>query len=195
MNRLGWVPLAAMCAAIAIPCANAQTVKVNWRQQAPFADYKTYSWVSPKGQESGFYGQFVGPNVDEQLQKHGLTKTPQAQPHDLDVAYNFVTQEVMDSTTTSDGFGWDGGGWGGGWGYWGGWGGWGLDMGPEFSTTEARPRTMGILTVDLVDDKHKQLVWRGQATEDSVSNSQKGDENQVKKSVEKMFDHFPPKQK
>ena len=52
---------------------------------------------------------------------------------------------------------------------------------------------MGILTVDLVDAKKKQMIWRGQATEDSISNSQKGDEKQVQKSVEKMFDRFPPK--
>ncbi len=197
MNRIRFLTCGALCAALLVPFANAQTVKVNWRQQAPFADYKTYSWVSPKGQENSFYGQFVRPNVDQELQKKGLTKMPQSQPHDLDVVYNFVTQEVMDSTTTSDGFGWGGGPWGGVWGGWGGWGGWGMgmDMGPDFSTTEERPRTMGILSVDLVDDKHKQLVWRGQATEDSVSNSQKGDENQVKKSVDKMFEHFPPRGK
>lgn len=54
-------------------------------------------------------------------------------------------------------------------------------------------RMMGILTVDLVDAKKRQLVWRGQATEDSISDTQKGDERQVQKSVEKMFDRFPPK--
>lgn len=93
------------------------------------------------------------------------------------------------------GFGWVGGQWGP-WRYWGGWGGWGDfgEVGPEVSTTEERPRPMGILTVDLIDAKAKRLVWRGQATEDSISSTQKGDEKQVRKSVDKMFDHFPPKQ-
>jgi hypothetical protein len=50
---------------------------------------------------------------------------------------------------------------------------------------------MGILTVDLVDAK--QMIWRGQATEDNISNTQKGDEKQVEKSVQKMFDRYPPK--
>ena len=54
---------------------------------------------------------------------------------------------------------------------------------------------MGILTVDLIDTNAKRLVWRSQATEDSIASSQKGEEKQVKKSVDKMFDHFPPKEK
>jgi hypothetical protein len=101
-----------------------------------------------------------------------------------------VSQELLDSTTTSEGFGWGDGGWG----YAGAWGGWG-DVGDQdmLSTTEQQPRMMGILTVDLVDAKKKQLAWRGQATEDSISNTQKGDEKQVEKSVQKMFDRFPPK--
>jgi hypothetical protein len=69
-------------------------------------------------------------------------------------------------------------------------------LGGNFSdtaiTTE-QPRTMGILTVDLYDVAQKHLVWRGQATVDSVSNSQKGDEKQTQKSVEKMFKQYPPK--
>lgn len=51
---------------------------------------------------------------------------------------------------------------------------------------------MGILAVDMVDAKKKQLVWRGQATEDSISNKQKGDEKQVHDSVKKMFKQYPP---
>jgi hypothetical protein len=48
-------------------------------------------------------------------------------------------------------------------------GGWG----PDIAQTEAQPRMMGILAVDMVDAK-KQLVWQGQATVDAITNSQKG---------------------
>jgi hypothetical protein len=51
---------------------------------------------------------------------------------------------------------------------------------------------MAILTVDLADANKKELVWRGQATVESISSSQKGDEKQVAKSIEKMFKQFPP---
>jgi hypothetical protein len=182
-------------ATLAAP-VDAQTVKVNWRTKAPFGDYKTFTWKANEGQENTFYRQFVRQDVEEQMTKKGLTEASGASA-DLIAVYHFSTQEVADSTTTSDGFGMDGGPWGGGWSGVGGWGGWGMGgggmMGGGISTTETEPRTMGILTVDLVDSKTKQVVWRGQATEDSLSNNQKGDEKQVQKSVEKMFAKFPPK--
>jgi hypothetical protein len=167
---------------------SAQTVKVNWKTNAPFSDYKTYAWKLGKQQGSGFYRQWVRQDVDAELAKRGLKKVDENKNPDVLVVYNMVSQEVLDSTTTSDGFGWGDGAWG----YWGAWGGWG-DAGPDMSTTEQEPRMMGILTVDLVDAKKKQIIWRGQATEDNVSNNQKGDEKQTQKSVQKMFDRYPPK--
>lgn len=61
--------------------------------------------------------------------------------------------------------------------------------------TEEVPRSMGILTIHFADANKKVLIWRDQATEDSVFNSQKGDEKQVLKSVDKMLKDFPPKKK
>lgn len=54
---------------------------------------------------------------------------------------------------------------------------------------------MGILSVDMVDAKKKEMIWRGQATVDAISNSQKGDEKQTLDSVKKMFKQFPPTKK
>ena len=45
-----------------------------------------------------------------------------------------------------------------------------------------------ILAVDLIDVKKKEMVWRGQATVDMISNTQKGDEKQVQKSLEPRED-------
>ncbi len=188
MIRLHSVILGLGCCLAAT--VSAQSVKVNWKMNAPFSDYKTYSWNMGKQQGSGFYRQWVHQYVDDAMAKKGLRKVAGNQNPDLLVVYNMAGQEVLDSTTTTDGFGW-GGGWGGGWGAWGGWGGGGF--GPDISTTEQEPRMMGILTVDLVDAKKKQMIWRGQATEDNISNTQKGDEKQVEKSVQKMFDRYPPK--
>jgi hypothetical protein len=171
--------------------AHAQTVKVNWRANTSFSDFKTYAWVQSAAQAGPglVYRQWVEPDVNARLAAKGLKLINLNQHPDLLVAYHVRFQELLDTTTTSDGFSW-----GGPWGFWGGWGGWGDygDFGPDFSTTQERPRTMGILTVDIANAK-KQLLWRGQATVDSVSKSQKGDEKQVKKCVEKMFDNFPPK--
>jgi hypothetical protein len=165
----------------------AQTVKVNWQTSAPFSDYRTYAWKADQNESNGFYDQWVKPDVDAQLATKHLSKVTTDQKPDLIVLYHLKTQEMLDATTTTDGFGWGSGPWG----MWGGWGGWGDDT--AFSTTSERPRTMAILTLDLVDAKKRELVWRGQATVESVSNTQKGDEKQVAKSVEKMFKQFPPK--
>ena len=166
--------------------ALAQTVKVNWQIDAPFSDYRTYAWKASQNEGGEFYHQWVEKDVDSVLSGKGLRSETAGQGPDLYVYYHVMTQEVIDSTTTDDGFGWGGGRWG----RWGGWGGWG---GPDFVETEARPRTMGILAVDLIDAKKKELVWRGQATVDMIANTQKGDEKQVEKSVEKMFKQYPPK--
>ena len=176
-----------VCSLLVASGALAQTVKVNWQTDAPFADYRTYAWKESKNKGAQFYQQWVEKDVDAVLSEKGLHRVGVNEHPDLYVYYHMVTQEVMDSTTTDDGFGWGGGRWG----RWGGWGGWG----PDIAQTEAQPRMMGILAVDLVDVKRKQMVWRGQATEDSISNTQKGDEKQVQKSVEKMFKQYPPKEK
>jgi hypothetical protein len=176
--------------------ANAQSVKVNWNQSANFSQYKTYAWKLGPTQNSSFYTPWVQSNADQQLKQTGLTLAAAGQTPDIYITYHMQTQELMDATTTDDGFG-PGWGWGPGpWGVWGGWGGWGVGLGGgDIATTTEQPRTMGILSVDLYDAAKKQLIWRGQATVDSVSNSQNGDEKQTKSSIDKMFKQYPPKSK
>jgi hypothetical protein len=182
-----------LCAVLFTSSAFAQTIKVNWNQSATFSNYKTYAWKVGPTQSNSFYAPWVKSNVDMQLAAKGFTQAAAGQKPDVYVTFHIQTQEVLDATTTDDGFG-PGWGWGGGpWGVWGGWGGWGYGELPDTAITTEQPRTMGILTVDLYDVAQKHLVWRGQATVDSVSNSQSGDEKQVKNSVDKMFKKYPPK--
>jgi uncharacterized protein DUF4136 len=171
------------------PYASSQTVRVNWQTKAAFSDYKTYAWKFVEKRPAGFYKQWVVSDVDATLTKKGLKKVDARQKPDIYITYNFLTQEIMDSSTTTDGFGWDDGGWG----YRGGWGGWDDGTDDAVSTTETQPRMMGILTVDMADARKARVIWRGQATEDAVSNKQRGDEQQIQKSVEKMFKNYPPK--
>ena len=176
------------CILLVATSAFAQTVKVNWQTNTPFADYHTYAWRPTKHPGSGFYRQWVEKDVDAELAQKGLRRVEASQHPDLYVYYHLVEQEVMDSTTTDDGFGMGGGRWG----HWGGWGGMGGMMDME---TEAEPRMMGMLAVDMGNVKEKQLIWRGQATVDSISDTQKGDEKQVLESIKKMFKQYPPQKK
>jgi hypothetical protein len=175
----------------------AQTVKVNWRMGAPFSDYKTYAWQDSKNPGFPFYGQWVKADVVAEMNGKGLTAVAAGKTPDLVVTYHIQGQEVIDSTsnTDSDGFGWGPGPWGGGWGIYGGWGGWGAFDTDATTFTSQHPREMMILTVSIADAKTKMLVWRGQATIDSVSNSEKGDEKQTQKCVQKLFKSYPPKGK
>jgi Domain of unknown function (DUF4136) len=176
-----------VCSLLVASGALAQTVKVNWQMDAPFADYHTYAWQDSKDEGSQFYRQWVEKDVDAILSEEGLHRVAVDEHPDLYVYYHMLTQEVTDSTTTDDGFGFGGGLWG----RWGGWGGWG----PDIAQTEAQPRMIGILAVDLIDVQRREMVWRGQATVDMISNTQKGDAKQVQKSLEKMFKQYPPKEK
>ncbi len=177
--------------------ALAQTVKVNWNQSIDFSHYKTYAWKLGPKQNASFYTPWVQANADQALKQKGLSLAAAGQTPDIYITYHMQTQELMDSTTNEDGFapgwGWGPGPWGV-WGGWGGWGGWGIGGG-DMVTTSEEPRTMGILSVDLYDTSKKQLIWRGQATVDNVSNSQNGDEKQTKSSIDKMFKQYPPKSK
>ena len=171
--------LTLLCAILIASPAFAQTVKVNWNQSAPFSDYKTYAWKVGTSQANSIYASWVKPDVDRQLSAKGLTLASGNQKPDVYVTYHLQTQEVLDAVTTDDGFG-PGWGWGGG-------------PYSDTAVTTEHPRTLGILTVDLYDVAQKHLVWRGQATVDSVSNSEKGDEKQTEQSVQKMFKKYPPK--
>jgi len=175
----------------------AQTVKVNWRTGAPFASYKTYAWQDSKNPGLPFYGQWVKADVFAEFTAKGLTAVAAGQTPDLLVTYHIQGQELIDATTNtdSDGFGVGPGPWSGGWGWYGGWGGWGPWNSDSTSFTTEQPREMLILTISMADAKQKMLVWRGQATVESVSSSEKGDEKQTKECVQKLFKNYPPKNK
>lgn len=189
MRKLSLV-VSALFLTLSAAVALGQTVRVNWHVHAPFGDYHTYAWADAKDKGPAFYTQWVRHDVDGEMTSKGLRQVAANQHPDLYVYYHMVTQDYIGTRTTYGGFGW-------GDDEWGSWGGdddmGDMGMGQGMPRTRAVPRMMGILTVDLIDVSHKQLVWRGQATTDVVSTTQKGDEQQVFKSIEKMFTQFPPK--
>ena len=176
---------------------SAQTVRVNWRTGAPFSDYKTFVWQDSKNPGMPFYGQWVKTDVIAELSAKGLTQAAAGQTPDIFVTYHIRGQELIDATsnTDSDGFGLGSGPWEGGWGWYGGWGGWGPWDANSTTFTSEHPREMVILTISIADAKHKMLVWRGQATVENQSSTEKGDEKQTKQCVEKLFKSYPPKTK
>ncbi len=184
--RLMGLALLVGCAAIA-QGVYAQTVRVNWNQQASFAKYKTYTWQAAKNAGDPVFSLWVKPDVADQLRTKGLQYIYPGQPTDLLVIYSVATPEVMDSTTEMAGYGWGDGPWAG----------WGTDLTeqglpPVITTTTDHPRSMAILTIDIVDTSKKKIVWRGQATINHLSGSDKDEQKQMQKAVIKMFKDYPP---
>jgi hypothetical protein len=182
------LPLALLIGSFMLaPGLLAQTVRVNWNQQTNFAKFKTYTWQAAKNPGDPVFSLWVEPDVASQLRSKGLQYIYPGQQTDLLVIYSVATPEVMDSTTEMAGYGWGDGPWAG----------WGSDLAqeglpPVVTTTTEHPRTMAILTIDIVDTSKKKIVWRGQATINHLSGSDKGEQKQVQKAVEKMFKNFPP---
>lgn len=183
--KWSWAVLFLVCA----PLATAQSVRVNWQQAAPFSSYHTFAWRDPSNPTVPFYGQWVKPDVIGELTAKGLQQASAGQTPDVVATYFIHGEQVMDAQTTTDGFDVGIGPWGGGWGWWGGWDTYPID---STSYTSEQPRQILILSVNLLDAKTKKLVWSGQATVEKVSSSEKGDEKQTKKCIDKMFKNYPP---
>jgi hypothetical protein len=176
--------------------ATAQQIRANWSTEAPFASYKTYLWIPSEATNHPFYRQYVNEYVNYALtHKKHLKAVSASQNPDLLVTYHFTTREVMDLDTFGYGFGPGWGGWGGGWGWGGwGWGGWGMG-GMNYSQTQQVPRTMGYLTLDLIDAHTRRIVWRGEAVQADVTKGGNAEEKQVANSIYKMLKRYPPDSK
>ena len=191
--------LSALLFLVAASSATAQTVRVNWLTKAPFSSYRTYAWKSSKDLGSAFYRQWVVKDVNAALAAKGLREVSASAKPDLYVYYTNVTKQIMVTSPMAGGYGMYGAE-DGGFGDEGGDGEDGGDMGDMgdmggYSGYQivARPQLVGTLRVELVGPGGKKMVWRGQATTEHVSSTQKGDEKQVLKSVQDMFKQYPPR--
>ena len=63
----------------------------------------------------------------------------------------------------------------------------------NYSQTQAVPRIIAFLTLDLIDAHTKKIVWRGEAIQSDVTKSGNAEEKQVANSIYKMLKRYPPK--
>src|SRR6201997_3519184 len=161
---------------VALSTVFAQQVKTDFDHQANFSQYKTYSWQEIKPANS-LWDARIKSAVDAQLAAKGWTQVDSGG----DVAIVAIATSHTERTlqTFYDGMG-------GGW-RWRGFGGIG-----EATTTEQDYKE-GTLVIDMYDGKTKQLIWRG-SSEDTVSNKEQKNEENLDKGVAKMFKKFPPDQ-
>lgn len=161
----------------------AQSVSTDYDHHVDFENFHTFSFAKVQT-DNPLYEQRLRDDITEDLQKHGLQLVPSG--GDLAVtAIGGVHDEKEYSSFYNGlgpGFGW--GGWGGWWG--GGWGRTGV------TDTTQRNIPVGTLMVDLYSTQSHNLVFRGRAQAQLHQHSEKNIKL-VQKTVDKMFDHFPPK--
>ena len=150
--------------------AFSREIKVDYDHHANFSQYKTYSWGKVETQNP-LWDDRVKEAVDRELAKKGWTEV--ASGGDVTVMAIGTTRDQPTLQTFYDGFpGWR-------------WGGFGE------ATTWVEHYEVGTLIIDMFDTRSKRLIWRGSATDTLPDKPDKAMKD-LNKSVEKMFERFPP---
>ena len=169
------VGLALALAAVigAASTATAQDVSVQMDNSAPFAKYKTYTWVDIQGVQ---YPQQptdgnIRSAIDSILKLKGFVKV------DSNPTMNVAYQASVQQSQQTNFYGTGGMRWGGG-----------------MATATTSTINTGDLVIDFYDPNLKMIVWRGQGTKslNPGSNPQKNQDNLLK-AVDKILKDFPPK--
>lgn len=156
-----------------------EQVKTDYDRSADFSQYKTYCWEKVQTQDQLWVGR-IKDAVNASLAAKGWTQVSSGGQVAIIAMETTKNQQTLN--TFYDGFG-------GGWG-WRRFGGGGMG-GFGDATTTTENYKVGTLVVDLFDAHSKTLIWRGSASDTLSDKSEKNIKN-FDKSVEKMFDHFPP---
>lgn len=183
--RNGWAvaPLAAVLG-FASACATLET-HVDYDLSARFSQYRTFDVQVMTGATPPFVERRFENAVRQALESKGLTYS-RREP-DLVARISAV---VVDQPRPYVGYwGW-GGWWGWDWGWGWGWRWWGPWPGPA----DVVHVPVGALTVDLVDSKTNDPVWRGTAT-DFIREKWTPEraEAEIHLAMEELFRGFPPR--
>ncbi|MCP4051977.1 MULTISPECIES: DUF4136 domain-containing protein [unclassified Mesoflavibacter] len=167
----------ALIAMVITSCSSVR-VAADYDRDVDFNQYKTFAFFKSgidKAEISDLDKKRILRAIEAELLAKGYTKSENP---DMLVSIFTKSNQRVDVYNNSWGFG--------AWG-WGapGWG-WGWNMQPNVST-----RTQGVLFVDLIDAKKKELVWQGQGTGYLSSNMEKK-EQRIKEFVAKIMEKYPP---
>ncbi|MCF6295780.1 MAG: DUF4136 domain-containing protein [Flavobacteriaceae bacterium] len=164
---------------IAVTSCSSVRVAADYDKNTNFNDYKTFAFFKTgidKAEISDLDKRRILRAIETELLAKGFTKSKNP---DLLVSIFTKSKQRVDVYNNAWGFG----GWG--WGGFGPWG-WGWNQQPIVSTT-----TEGVLYVDLIDAKKKELVWQGMGTGYLTKNMDKKIER-IKEFVAKIMEKYPP---
>lgn len=192
MKRLLQLLPIAMLFAMVSSCSSVR-VAADYDKETAFNNYKTFAFFKPgidKAEISDLDKRRILKAIEVELMAKGFTKSENP---DMLVSIFTKSNQRVDIYNNAWGAGrW---GWGGfgrwGWGYGGGFGG---GFG-GFNNNNVSTRTEGILFVDLIDNKKKELIWQGSGTGYLVTKNIEKKEARIKTFVTEMMTQFPPEPK
>ncbi|TDP58358.1 DUF4136 domain-containing protein [Flavobacterium dankookense] len=177
MKTLKFLPLLLLF--VLASCSSVRVYQ-DYDKNADFSQYKTYAYHKSgidKAEISDLDKKRILRSIDEVMATKGFTKS-----ENPEVLINFTTKEREQVDVNQFNAGW-GFGWGWGWG-WNPWL-WG-------NTTSVNRYTEGILTIDIIDAKKKELIWQGEGEGALTKRTEKKDEK-IKEFVSKILEQYPPK--
>jgi Domain of unknown function (DUF4136) len=172
---------------VAAGVAPGQKVNVDWDRGANFLLYRTYAWgVCGDLGELRLWQPHIIQNIEFQLAARGFRKAQPGHQPDVIISYRSDVEERAEFVESDYGYGpgWGLGpalGWGPSWG-------WNWNGGPV--TVEPVIRRKFELTLEIIDARRNQLLWRGDATDNLSHKSEKNDKR-LKRAVAKLFRNYP----
>ena len=140
-----------------------------------FSDYKTFAYFKPgidKVEISDLDKRRIMKAIDLQMKQKSMMKSDMP---DLLVSINTTAKEKVYVNNMNFGF------WGWGWNPW--------MWGPNQNNVSSR--TEGVLYIDLIDAKTKQLVWQGKG-KGGISEYTKNRDERIAIFVSEILKNYPP---
>ena len=158
--------------ALTLACSTLNTA-VDYDHTVNWSQFHTFQLAEGTKDPVTFTQKRIEDAVTTQLTSRGWQAVTE-NPDLLVYTHTVLTQQKQWNATSM-----------GGWGY-RGWGG----MGGGMATATQTTIPIGNLVIDLVNPKTRELVWRGQAS-DQVSGSGE-DRGKIDQAVAQLFRNFPP---
>lgn len=147
----------------------------DYDKKVDFSQYKTYAYYKngiDKAEISDLDKRRILRAIDEVMLAKGFSKS---ETPDMLISIKATAEQNVNVNNFNAGWGW-------GWGpFWGG-------------TNTVSTSTSGILTIELIDAKLKELIWLGEGTGYLTRNAEKKDES-VKAFVTEILTQYPPVKK
>jgi len=170
----------AALALVLVACASAPQIRTQSAPALDIVQYRTFGFVErPDTDKAGYTTlttRFLKEAVTREMLARGYT---QSDTPDLLINFSVDSKDKVEGSSWPDvGLGW--GRWSRGWG-WGG----------TFRGHDIRTVTEGTLTIDVVDQQHRELIWSGTAKGRVTARAENDPQPAIEQAVAAIFAKYP----